>query len=126
MIMILQNFLKQVVTLIPSEIIGQPPGDFVEVIFGARQNLNATVTLRQLLFDGSYLVGLQSAKTFLKISNLAKEKTDQSIREAVINAYGNVLIAQETILILEKNKLTLEKNLKDTKAFLENGFAEWI
>ena len=119
-----QNFLKQVVTLIPSEFIGQPPGDFVEVIFGTKQNLNATVTLRQLLFDGSYLVGLQSAKTFLKISNLAKEKTDQSIREAVINAYGNVLIAQETILILEKNKLSLEKNLNDTKAFLKNGFAE--
>jgi len=119
-----QNFLKQVVTLIPSEFIGQPPGDFVEVIFGTKQNLNATVTLRQLLFDGSYLVGLQSAKTFLKISNLAKEKTDQSIREAVINAYGNVLIAQETILILEKNKLSLEKNLNDTKAFFKNGFAE--
>ncbi len=119
-----QNFLKQVVTLIPSEFVGQPSGDFVEVIFGTKQNFNATVTLKQLIFDGSYLVGLQSAKTFLKISNLAKEKTDQSIREAVINAYGNVLIAKETILILERNKESLEKNLKDTKAFLKNGFAE--
>ena len=60
------------------------------MVFGAKQNLNATITLNQLLFDGSYLVGLQSAKTYLKISNLAKEKTDQNIREAVINAYGNV------------------------------------
>jgi outer membrane protein len=119
-----QYFLKQVVTLIPSEFIGGPPGEFEEVIFGTKQNLYATVTLKQLVFDGSYLIGLQSAKTFLKISNLAKEKTDQSIREAVINAYGNVLIAQETISILQKNKSSLEKNLKDTEGFLRNGFAE--
>ena len=119
-----QNWIKQGITLIPSEIFGGPPGDFEEVTFGTKQNLNATVTLTQLLFDGSYLVGLQSAKTYLKISNLAKVKTDQNIREAVINAYGNVLIAQETILILEKNKLILEKNLNETKAILENGLAE--
>ena len=119
-----QNFIKQGVTLIPSEIFGGPPGEFEEVTFGSKQNLNATVTLTQLLFDGSYLVGLQSAKTYLKISNLAKVKTDQNIREAVINAYGNVLIARETILILEKNKIILEKNLNETKAILENGLAE--
>ncbi len=119
-----QNWLKQAVTFIPAEIVGGTPGEFEEVVFGAKQNMNATVTLNQILFDGSYLVGLQSAKTFLKISNLAKEKTDQSIREAVINAYGTVLISKETILILEKNKEVLEKNLFETRALMENGFAE--
>ncbi len=119
-----QNWLKQAVTFLPAEIVGGPPGEFEEVVFGAKQNMNATVTLNQILFDGSYLVGLQSAKTFLKISNLAKVKTDQSIREAVINAYGTVLVSQETIEILIKNKEILEKNLFETKALLENGFAE--
>lgn len=119
-----QNFLKQGVTLIPSEIFGGPPGEFEEVTFGTKENLNATVTLNQLIFDGSYLVGLQSAKTYLKISILAKEKTEQAIREAVINAYGNVLVAHEAILILENNKNVLEKNLNETKIFLDAGFAE--
>lgn len=119
-----QNWLKQAVTFIPAEIVGGEPGEFETVIFGAKQNMNATVTMNQLIFDGSYLVGLQSAKTFLKISNLAKEKTDQTIREAVINAYGNVLVAEETLDILYKNKDVLEKNLSDTRALLETGFAE--
>ena len=119
-----QNWLKQAVTFIPAEIVGGTPGEFEEVVFGAKQNMNATVTLNQILFDGSYIVGLQSANTFLKISNLAKEKTDQSIREAVINAYGTVLVSRETISILEKNKAVLEKNLFETRALLENGFAE--
>lgn len=118
------NFLKQGVTLLPSEIVGGPPGEYEEVIFGTKQNLNATFTLNQLLFDGSYLVGLQSAKTYLKISTLAKEKTNQSVREAVINAYGDVLIAEETIEILENNKKILQKNLDETKIIFENGFTE--
>ena len=80
-----QNWIKQQVSFIPSEIIGGEPGEFTPVVFGTKQNMNATVTVNQLIFDGSYLVGLQSAKTFLMISNLAKEKTDQTIREAVIN-----------------------------------------
>ena len=119
-----QNWLKQQVTFIPSEITGGAPGEFTPVIFGTKQNMSATVTVNQLIFDGSYLVGLQSAQTFLKISNLAKEKTDQTIREAVINAYGNVLLARETLEILYKNKEVLEKNLNETRALLQNGFVE--
>jgi len=119
-----QNWLKQQVTFIPSEITGGAPGEFTPVIFGTKQNMSATVTVNQLIFDGSYLVGLQSAQTFLKISNLAKEKTDQTIREAVINSYGNVLLARETLEILYKNKEVLEKNLNETRALLQNGFVE--
>ncbi|MCP4884764.1 MAG: TolC family protein [Flavobacteriales bacterium] len=119
-----QNWIKQQVSFIPSEIIGGDPGEFTPVVFGTKQNMNAKVTVNQLIFDGSYLVGLQSAKTFLMISNLAKEKTDQTIREAVINAYGNVVVAQETLEILYKNKEVLEKNLNETRILLQNGFAE--
>jgi len=119
-----QSWIKQGITLIPAEFFGGEKGEFIEVAFGTKQNLNATVTLTQLIFDGSYLIGLQSAKTYLKISELAKEKTDLKIREAVINAYGNVLVAQESIKILERNKAVLQKNLEETKAILENGLAE--
>ncbi len=119
-----QNWLKQQVTFIPSEITGGPPGEFTPVVFGTKQNISATFTMNQLVFDGSYLVGLQSARTFLKISNLAKEKTDQTIREAVINAYGNVLVARETLDILNKNKQVLEKNLNETRILLQTGFVE--
>jgi outer membrane protein TolC len=94
------------------------------VDFNAKQSINAGVTLRQLLFDGSYLVGLQSARTFLKISEQAKEKTELLTREAVINAYGNVLITEKSIEILQKNKKVLEKNLNDAKKIFENGLNE--
>ncbi len=119
-----QNWLKQQLSLLPGEIVGGAPGTFVPVAFGTKQTMNAAITLNQLIFDGSYLVGLQSAKTYLKISEQAKEKTELSIREAVINAYGNVLVAQKSISILENNLIVLEKNLNDTQKIYQNGLNE--
>lgn len=119
-----QQWIKEQLILIPAEFIGGNPGEFTEVSFVTKHNMNATATLNQLIFDGSYLVGLQSVKTYLKISENAKEKTELSIREAVINAYGNVLLSEEGISIVEKNKETLEKNLKETIEIYLSGFTE--
>jgi outer membrane protein TolC len=94
------------------------------VDFGAKQSVTPSATLNQLIFDGSYLVGLQSAKVFLEISENAKEKTDLEIRKAVINAYGNVLLAEESVGILERNIAVLEKNLDETSKIYENGLGE--
>ncbi|WP_055446976.1 TolC family protein [Lacinutrix mariniflava] len=105
----------------------QEPVDFDNngfIDFGAKQSINASATINQLIFDGSYLVGLQASKVFLEISKNSKEKTDLDIRKGVINAYGNVLLTKESISILEKNISILEKNLSDTTKIFENGLEE--
>jgi outer membrane protein TolC len=94
------------------------------VDFGAKQSITGTATLRQLLFDGSYLVGLQAAKTYLKISNQAKEKTELSTREAVINVYGNILVTEKLIEIILRNKKVNDRLLKGARIGYENGLAE--
>lgn len=119
-----QNYLKQPVTLLPAEITGGPAGTFIPVRFGTKQNLNGTATWNQLIFDGSYIVGVQSAQTLLQISKNAKTKTDQEVKSAIINAYGNVLLAEESVEILEKNVSSLEKNFSDTQQIFESGLAE--
>lgn len=119
-----QNFLKQQVQVIPGEFFGGTPGELIPVIFGTQQNANASATLNQLIFDGSYLVGLQSTKVFLEISKKAKEKTELQVRQSVINAYGNVLLAQESEAILKKNRDVLQKNLEETTQIFENGLEE--
>ncbi len=118
------NWLKQQISLIPAEFFGGNPGEFAEVAFGTEQTMSATATLSQLIFDGSYIVGLQSAKVFLEISKNAKKKTDLEIRKAVINAYGNVLLAKESVKILERNISVLKKNLNETTKIYENGLEE--
>ncbi|WP_405611477.1 TolC family protein [Polaribacter sp. Asnod1-A03] len=119
-----QNWLKQQITLIPAELFGGTAGEFAEVNFSTKQSASGTVTLNQLLFDGSYLVGLQASKTYLKISKQADEKTQLVTREAVINAYGNVLVSENSISILEGNIKILQKNYDDAKKIYENGLNE--
>jgi outer membrane protein len=103
---------------------GGDPNEISTIAFGTKHSMNASATLSQLIFDGSYIVGLQSAKVYLQISENAKEKTDLEIREMVTNAYGNVLLARESVLIFEKNKATLEKTLFETNETFKNGLTE--
>lgn len=119
-----QNQLKQPVTLIPGEVAGGDPGTFVPVIFGQPQSMTATATLKQQIFDGSYIVGVQATKSFLSYGDNNKEKTQLEVRKAVTEAYGNVLLAKESRAIFEKNKSNLEKNLFETAKIFENGLGD--
>jgi len=118
------NNLKLPTTLLPGEIVGGEPGTFVPVTFGTKENASIGATLTQLIFDGSYLVGLQAAKTFLEYSENSDEKVQLEVRKGVINAYGSVLLSSELVAIFELNKENLEKNLTETRAIYENGFTE--
>jgi outer membrane protein TolC len=119
-----QNQLKQPVNQIPAEFFGGEPGTFAEVVFGQPQSVTAFATLTQQIFDGSYIVGVQATQTFLRYSENNKKKTDQEVLQSVVEAYGNVLLAQESVLIFRKNLATLEKNLYETKRIFENGLGD--
>ena len=83
-----------------------------------------SVELNQLLFDGSYIVGVQASKIFLEISEIGYEKAGLEVRKAIVDAYGTVLLARENAAILAKNKANLQKTLEETKKIVANGFAE--
>lgn len=119
-----QNNFELQKSLIPAEFFGGNPGEFQEVAFGTKHNMNARTTLSQLIFDGSYVVALQASRTYLKFYQNAKQKAAIEIKEMVINAYGNVLLAQESIAILQKNKTVLDKTLFETKETYKNGLIE--
>lgn len=119
-----QNRLIQPVSLVPAEFFGGEPGTFQPIVFGQPQQASATATLTQQLFDGSYIVGVQATKAFLSYSRNNLEKTQQEVRKAVVESYGNVLLAQESVTILEDNRANLQKNLDETRALFDNGLTE--
>ncbi len=118
------NALKQPVSLIPAEFFGGQPGTFNEVIFGTTQSANAGLRLEQLIFDGSYLVGLQASEVYLRISEQAYTKTEQVITQATVDAYINVLLAKAQINVLEQNLGAAQQNLNEIKAIFKNGLTE--
>jgi outer membrane protein TolC len=86
--------------------------------------MNASVTLNQLIFDGSYIVALQAAKTFLEYSDNNELRTKLEVRKDVVSAYGNVLVSKNSIEIIKNNLEAAEKNLYETRKIYENGLAE--
>jgi len=119
-----QNQLKRPVSLLPGEFFGGEPGTFIPVTFGQKQQMSATATLRQQLFNGSYLVGLQAIKTFIQISALSEIKTKIEVQKAVVNAYTGVLAAQESERIIADNIKQLKATAEETQKMWAQGMVE--
>ena len=119
-----QNQLKRPVSLLPGEFFGGEPGTFIPVTFGQKQQVSATATLKQQIFNGSYLVGLQAIKTFIEISALSEVKTKIEVQKAVVNAYTNVLAAQESKRIIADNIRQLKATAEETQKMWAQGMVE--
>ena len=117
-----QNNIKQPVSLIPAQFFGGQEGEFAEVVFGTKQTAMGMVELNQLLFDGTYVVGVQGIRHYIQTAANVLEKTQLEVKKAVVASYINVLVAQESLSILNKNAAALEKNLNETQALMNNGF----
>ena len=119
-----QNFIELPTSLIPAQFFGGVEGEFAEVQFGTPQSMMAGVTLSQLIFDGSYLVGLESIQVYTNISENILEKTVLEIRKNIINTYYSVLLVRANISFVEKNRDNLKSNLEELTELFRNGFEE--
>ncbi len=101
-----------------------PAGTEQEVSFAQNYDGNIGLSVNQLLFDGSYFVGLQAAKTYRELSSKEHVKSQIDIVEAVSKAYFNALIAEEQLTLIEKNISRLDTLLRETDQMFQAGFAE--
>jgi outer membrane protein len=121
-----QDFLKVPTSLIPGEFFGEPAGTYVPVQFGVKYQSSVGVDVSQLVFDGSYLVGLQAAKTYKELSIRNSKRTKIETAVAVSKAYYSVLVSNEQLNLLDANLGRLKKSLFDTEAYYKNGFVEKV
>lgn len=121
------NYQIQRAFLPNSIITGDPNAEgFTPVQFSPEYDGNAVLSVSQLLFDGSYFVGLQAAKTLRELRQKESNQSEIETVEAITKAYYLVLVTQERLELLDANQDQLDKVLKETKALYENGFAEKI
>ncbi len=120
-----QDFLKIPTNLLPGEIFGKP-GTQIPAQFGVQYQSSFGLELNQLLFDGSYLVGLQASKTYKELSNKNLKRSRIETAIGVTKAYYSVLVSNEQLSLLDANIERLKKSLNDTKALFANGFVEKI
>ena len=100
------------------------PNAISELQFGAPQTMTAGISVSQLIFDGSYFVGLQAAKAYKQVMEGSIKKTEQQVKDQVAQAYHTVLVAKKNVEVLAKSILVMEKTLAETKALKEGGFIE--
>jgi len=99
-------------------------GETIPVQFGAKNNLTASATLSQLIFNGSFIFGLEGAKKLLEQSKIGKTKSDIDIKVSIAQTYYMVLIYKESIEIVDSILKTNTKTYNDTKAAYANGFID--
>ncbi len=103
---------------------GVKPGDKIYVSFGSKHDANVGIAVNQLIFDGSYIIGLKASKVYLRISEEAREKTQIEIRKMVFQAYYLALTALNNVETFTKSLEISEQLYKETNAYYENGFRE--
>lgn len=112
------------VSLIPAEFFGGEPGTYQAVKFGQDYNSDFGFTVSQLIFDGSYIVGVGSSKIYLNLAKEAHEKGEINIRNAVAQSYYMVLVGERNLVVMRENLENTRTLYEETKAYYENGFRE--
>ncbi len=102
------------------------PSDVIPVRFGVSYSSGLGVTVSQMIFDGSFFVGLRAAKTLTQLTDFDLVKAENDVIENVKKAYFGVLVNQERIRLAESNLVRIDSLLKETKALNEAGFVEKI
>ena len=121
-----QDFVEIPTSLIPAEIFGGPPGQYIPVQFGTQYNTSATFSASQLLFSGTWLYGLKGAQVYQQLAQKQVERTQLEAASDVTKAYYTALVNQERKGLLSANVDRVKKIMDDTKALYDNGFVEKI
>lgn len=112
---------------LPNEGPFENPNSDAEVVaarFGVDFQSSLGVRMDQMIFDGSYFVGLKAAKTLKKLTDFDLEKAENDVIENVKKAYFTVLVNDERLQIVASNLTRVDNLLKETEILYEEGFAE--
>ena len=103
---------------------GVPEGTEQEVQFGQAYDGRVDLFVNQMIFNGSYFVGLCAAKELVKLSEKMTKRNVIDIHESVSKAYYTTLNTKSRVDLVNSNIDRLDALLKQTKSLYENGFVE--
>ena len=112
--------------LVPGQFFGYPAGSYLPAKFGVSYNVTATANVSQLIFSTNYIMGVQSAKEMINLSQKSQLRSKVETAQNVSKAYYGVLVNRERIKILDLNIDRLKLLKDNTVALNQNGFAEKI
>lgn len=110
---------------LPTEALGfGEPGQ--TITFALKNDIGASVTLNQLLFDNKYLATIKAAKMYKDYAAIQFQGVVEKLRNRVTDAYIPALVLAEGVRILDKNIESQQKLVFETKANYQAGFVEQL
>jgi outer membrane protein TolC len=85
---------------------------------------NFSLTIAQLIFNGNYWIGLQTANIMRDLTETSFEKTELEIREQVAIAYYSVLVSEKSVDIIMQNLDNIKDVYNKTNTMYSVGIAE--
>jgi outer membrane protein TolC len=121
------NFILQRV-FIPAKIFNPAAaeGELIAAKFGVENSGFASVSLSQLVFDGTYLLGLKASAVYKDLAVKSVSQSKQQVAENVTKAYYGILVNEKRLGLLRLNLARLDTLLKETRALNKQGFVEKI
>jgi outer membrane protein len=111
-------------TLIPGSFIGQQGN--VKLKFGVTYQSTLSVTASQIIFDPSYIVGLQGRKTYKQLYDRSYTRSKIEANVGVTKAYYLVLVGIEELKLTQANIDEIKQQMDETVARNKQGLVEKI
>jgi outer membrane protein len=117
------NFLNLPVQVVSANFINPnaPDGETIAFRAGTDYSAAGTLQVNQLLFNGSYIVGLQFSNFYKKLSETAIEKTKEDILFDVTQAYHTVSVAKSNMNFVDSLVIITSDLVEKQKNFFELG-----
>ncbi len=103
-----------------------PADSVIELKFGLPYDGDIGLNISQMIFNGSYFVGLKASKALKELSRKDQIKTKTDVTELVTKAYYTVLVSEISHELILANYNRLDSLLRETRIMYENGVAEKI
>ena len=103
---------------------GVPEGTEQEVSFGQKYDGIMDLGISQMIFNGSYFVGLAASKALIELSEKQSFRAKNDLIESVKKAYYVVLNTKERLILVNSNLERIKSLLNDTEILYKNGFVE--
>ncbi len=98
-----------------------PEGETISFKAGTDFTSDASLQVNQILFDGSYIIGLKAANFFLNFQKTAANLSNEDIAFNVIQAYEMASVAKSNKTFIDSLVFTTEKLILKQSNYFELG-----
>lgn len=115
------NFLNLPVQVLDASFFGGQPGELISFRAGTDYSSSFNLNVNQLVFSGSYIVGLKLAKHYAGMKSNAATLSKEEVIYNLIMAYEIAAVSKENLVFMDSMVVVTEQLVEKQRNYLELG-----